>query len=109
MTRLPGGAWVGGPGGRKADVPPSVPQEERLAPAAMARGAARKRRARAPNQLRGMADDYPRARGVSNQLRCHVAVARHNPAMAVGRDDEGWNVLAIATRGETGKALALLG
>jgi tRNA(Ser,Leu) C12 N-acetylase TAN1 len=29
--------------------------------------------------------------------------------MAVGRDDEEWNVLAIATRGETGKALALLG
>jgi len=25
------------------------------------------------------------------------------------RDDEDWNVLAIATRGETGKALALLG
>lgn len=29
--------------------------------------------------------------------------------MAVGRDDEEWNVLVIATRGETGKALSLLG
>lgn len=29
--------------------------------------------------------------------------------MGIRRDDEDWNVLAIATRGETGKALALLG
>src|SRR5262245_42062653 len=29
--------------------------------------------------------------------------------MGSRRDDEDWNVLAIATRGETGKALALLG
>jgi hypothetical protein len=29
--------------------------------------------------------------------------------MASTRDDEDWNVLAIATRGETGKALSLLG
>lgn len=29
--------------------------------------------------------------------------------MAPARDDEAWNVLAIASRGETGKALALLG
>lgn len=29
--------------------------------------------------------------------------------MAPARDDEDWNVLAIATRGATGKALALLG
>jgi tRNA(Ser,Leu) C12 N-acetylase TAN1 len=29
--------------------------------------------------------------------------------MASRRDDEDWNVLAICTRGETGKALALLG
>ena len=29
--------------------------------------------------------------------------------MPSARDDEEWNVLAIATRGETGKALALLG
>src|SRR5690349_14609921 len=29
--------------------------------------------------------------------------------MKAPRDDEDWNVLAIATRGETGKALALLG
>jgi hypothetical protein len=41
-------------------------------------------------------------------LHCLRAVARHNPAVAT-RDDERWNVLAIATRGETGKALALLG
>ena len=29
--------------------------------------------------------------------------------MARARDDEDWNVLAIGTRGATGKALALLG
>jgi tRNA(Ser,Leu) C12 N-acetylase TAN1 len=46
---------------------------------------------------------------VSSQSRCLRPFACHDPAMPAARDDEEWNVLAIATRGETGRALALLG
>lgn len=47
--------------------------------------------------------------GPRRRLRCPRGIARHNPPMALRRDDEEWNVLAIGARGETGKALSLLG
>jgi len=50
----------------------------------------------------------PRPGVAGARMHCPWPVARHNPAMASRRDDEDWNVLAIGTRHETGKALALL-
>ena len=41
-------------------------------------------------------------------MHCPRDACRHNPPMR-SRDDESWNVLAIGARGETGKALAILG
>jgi hypothetical protein len=50
-----------------------------------------------------------RGKRARSSLHCPRGGAGDNPAMAPRRDDEDWNVLAICTRGETGRALSLLG